>query len=179
MCHLLPAHFLTDSTGITSEESEDILPGYSTFYSPSFREVFPYLLASLVHYHEYLCELQGRHPRHPLFLQRVWTSGILIRLKDKVGTGCSMNPISKLVAMSVPPHLVLANRTVTIENSNWRIEHGYRDPHHRIAAGVKEQHVTKFSCWRCSAYDTAADDGPHGWNENSDISSYCKWSWWV
>ena len=133
------------------------------------------MLASLVHYHEYLCELQGRHPRHPLFLQRVWTSGILIRLKDKVGTGCSMNPISKLVAMSVPPHLVLANRTVTIENQIDVLSMDIETLITELPQELKNSMLQNFHVEGVlPIYDTAADNGPHRWNENSDISSYCK-----
>lgn len=106
----LPAHFLTADNGVTSEEWERILPGYSTYYPLSFREVIPYLLASLVYHRVYLQELQSSHPRHPLFLQNVWTSGILDKIKDRVGAGCNRNPVSKMFATGVPPHLVLANR---------------------------------------------------------------------
>ena len=111
----LPAHFLADDTGMTSDDWQDILPGYATFYPLGFREVMPYLLASLVHHRDHLIQLQAHHPRHPLFNQRVWTSGILERLQGRVGTGCNRNPISKLFATGVPPHLVLANRFVELE----------------------------------------------------------------
>jgi hypothetical protein len=49
-------------------------------------------------------------------LQRVWTSGTLERLKDAVGAGCNKNPVSKMVATGVPPHLVLANRMTDMQN---------------------------------------------------------------
>jgi hypothetical protein len=79
----LPPHFLqTDEEYLTSEEWDDILPGYSTFYPLNFREVIPFLLASLIYHQPYLVSLQATNPRHPLFLQRVWTSGVLVRLKD-------------------------------------------------------------------------------------------------
>lgn len=104
----IPAHFLTDENGITSEGWENILPGYSLFYPMSFREFIPYLLASLVHHRQYLRELQIGHPRHPLFLQYVWTSGILEKVKDSLGAGCNRNPTSKMFSTGVPPHLVLA-----------------------------------------------------------------------
>jgi hypothetical protein len=94
----LPAHFSAMDTGISPTEWEDILPGYSSFYPLNFREVIPYLLASLVHHRDYLDDLRIRHPRHPLFLQRVWTTGILSRLKDMVVTGCNRNPVSKMFA---------------------------------------------------------------------------------
>ena len=49
----------------------------------SFREVIPYLLASLVHHRPYLREMQASHPSS-LFLQYVWMSGILERAKDSI-----------------------------------------------------------------------------------------------
>jgi hypothetical protein len=111
----LPAHFLTADNGLSSQEWEDILPGYSTYYPLSFREVIPYLLASLVYHKDYLKDLQSNHPRHPLFLQHVWTSGILDKIKDRVGAGCNRNPVSKMFATGVPPHLVLANRIAEMQ----------------------------------------------------------------
>jgi hypothetical protein len=112
----LPPHFLrSDGEILTSDEWNDILPGYSTFYPLNFREVIPYLLASLIYHQPYLASFQETNPRHPLFLQRVWTSGILVRLKDLVGAGCNSNPISKLTATGVPPHLVLASSIIGIQ----------------------------------------------------------------
>ena len=112
----LPPHFLNSAGDcLSSDEWEDILPGYSTFYPPNFREVVPFLLASLIYHQQYLAALQTTNSRHPLFLQRVWTSGILVRLKDMVGAGCNRNPISKLTATGVPPHLILANSIVDLK----------------------------------------------------------------
>ena len=113
----LPPHFLRNNEDcLSTAEWEDILPGFSKFYPKNFREVVPFLLASLIYHQQYLTELQVSNPRHPLFLQRVWTSGVLIRLKDKVGAGCNRNPISKLTATGVPPHLVLANSIVGLRH---------------------------------------------------------------
>ena len=92
------------------------MPGYSTFYPKNFREVVPFLLASLIYHQPYLASLRASNPRHPLFLQRVWTSGVLIRLKDTVGAGCNRNPTSKLTATGVPPHLILANSIVDLRH---------------------------------------------------------------
>ena len=113
----LPPHFLrTEEECLSAEQWEDILPGYSTFYPSTFREVIPYLLASLVYHQTYLANLQESNPRHPLFLQRVWVSGTLLRLKDKVGAGCNRHPVSKMTATGIPPHLVIANRLVDLQS---------------------------------------------------------------
>ena len=103
----LPPHFLRHHEEcLTTAEWEEYLPGYKTFYPVTFREVIPYLFASLVYHQPYLATLSSGHP---LFLQRVWTSGVLIRMKDMVGAGCNCNPVSKLTATGVPPHLIVAN----------------------------------------------------------------------
>lgn len=101
---------------MTSAEWEDILPGYSTFYPKNFREVVPFLLASLIYHQPYLLSLQASSPRHPIFLQRVWTSGVLVQLKDMIDAGCNRNPTSKLTATGVPPHLILANSIVDLRH---------------------------------------------------------------
>jgi hypothetical protein len=111
----LPAHILTLESGLTTAVWDDILPGYTTYYPLNFREVVPYLLASLVYHRSYLLAIQDKHPQHPLFLQTVWTSGILERLQDKVGAGCNRNPVSTMTATGVPPHLVLANQIVDMQ----------------------------------------------------------------
>lgn len=103
----LPPHFIGPT--LTTAQWEEILPGYSTFFPLNFREVIPFLLASLVYHQPYLADLQTKNPRHPLFQQRVWTSGTLIRLKDEVSAGCNRNPLTKMSATGVPPHLILAN----------------------------------------------------------------------
>ena len=101
---------------MSSEQLEDILPGYSTYYPSTFREVIPYQLASLVYHQPFLAKLLEKNPKHPLFLQRVWTSGTLLRLKDKVEAGCNRHPVSKMTATGVPPNLVIANRLVDLQN---------------------------------------------------------------
>ena len=112
----LPPHFLSsDAESMTAAQWEEVLPGYSTVYPLNFREVIPFLLASLVYHQPYLAQMQARQPRHPLFLQRVWTNGTLLHLKDAVGAGCSRNPISKMTVTGVPPNLVFANKMVDMQ----------------------------------------------------------------
>lgn len=59
--------------------------------------------------------MKVRNPRHPLFLQRVWTSGVLERLTPNVEAGCNRNAKSRMFATGVPPHLVIANSIVGIQ----------------------------------------------------------------
>jgi hypothetical protein len=53
---------------------------------------------------------------HPLFIQRVWTSGIMNRLKDKILSGCGRNDKSKMFATGIPPHILLANELIKLES---------------------------------------------------------------
>ena len=55
-------------------------------------------------------------PQHPIFISRVWTSGILVSLKSKVYTGCMKNEVTKLCATGIPPHIVLCNWFKTMES---------------------------------------------------------------
>ena len=105
----LPAHFdLTRGPILSVEEWEEILPGYSTFYPETFRVVLPFLLAQIVYHRTWLKDTLAEN--HPFFNQRVWTSGIIDRLKleDKVLAGVMTNEVSGLSATGVPPHIVLA-----------------------------------------------------------------------
>ena len=112
----LPPHFLHSYEDcLSSEEWEEFLPGYKKFYPSNFREVIPYLLASLIYHQPYLVTLSLSNPGHPLFLQRIWTSGVLVRMKEMVGAGCNRNPVSKMTATGVPPHLVLAHSIVGLQ----------------------------------------------------------------
>lgn len=108
----LPPHF--HDVVLTLAEWEEILPGYTTFYPESFRQVIPYLLASLTYHKNYLENCLPKN--HPLFYQRVWTSGIMNRLSSQVYAGVGRNPITKLVATGIPPHILLANRVVELES---------------------------------------------------------------
>jgi hypothetical protein len=138
----LPPHF-TD-TGVcilTEDEWNEILPGYSTYYPLNFREVIPYLLASLVYHQPYLA---GLHKNHPLFKQRVWTSGILINLKDKVGAGCNRNEISKMTATGVPPHLIIGNTVVGLQNEMKEMKVQVLQKLDQLPQSLKEAMLTNF-----------------------------------
>jgi len=102
----LPPHFdLSDGPILTVEEWEEILPNYSTFYPATFRVALAYMLASLVYHQDWMME--NFPPNHPIFISRVWTSGVLNRLKPKVHTGCLKNDKTGLCATGIPPHVVL------------------------------------------------------------------------
>jgi hypothetical protein len=121
----LPPHFAVSGDNndsiLTLTEWEQILPGYSSFYPKSFRPVIPFLLASLVFHQSYLAEKLPRN--HALFTQRVWTSGILTRLKDKVLTGCGKNEVSKLCATGIPPFVMIAKEVADLRRELTLMNH--------------------------------------------------------
>ena len=141
----LPPHFLlSEEECLSSAQWEDILPGYSTFYPSTFRVVIPYLLASLIHHQPYLAGLQASNPRHPLFLQRVWTSGVLLRLKSMVGAGCNRNPVSKMTATGIPPHLVIANRIVDLQKDMESMKDQIISKLEQLPAALKQSMLENF-----------------------------------
>lgn len=86
----LPPHFdLSEGAILTVSQWEEILPNYSTFYPKSFKAALNYLLASLVYHQDWIKD--NFDPQHPIFISRVWTSGVLMSLKPKVYTGCMTN----------------------------------------------------------------------------------------
>lgn len=102
----LPPHFDIRSGEILTEQQwQDILPGYSTFYPISFRPTIVHLLASLVFHQPYLERTLAAS--HPLKLTRLWTSGVLISLRDKVESGVVYNPKTNLSATGIPPHILV------------------------------------------------------------------------
>ena len=110
----LPPHFdLSQGPVLTVSEWEDILPGYSTYYPQSFRQVLPFLLASLVYHREFLRERLD--PAHPLFLTRLWTSNVITALAPKVYAGTGKHPVTNLTATGIPPHILLANELVALK----------------------------------------------------------------
>jgi hypothetical protein len=93
---VLPPHFNeVDGPVLDLEEWDRILPGYATFYPTEFRAAIPFLLASLVYHCDYLGTTLPRH--HPFFLTRVWTEGVLLRLKPKVLSGEIQNSYSGMI----------------------------------------------------------------------------------
>lgn len=110
----LPPHFdLPNGEILSIEQWELILPGYSTFYPTSFQQVVPFLLASLIYHKQFLKD--HLPAQHPLFLTRVWTSGLMDGLAPRVHAGCGRNPVTKLTATGIPPHIVLANEIVELK----------------------------------------------------------------
>jgi len=113
----LPPHFDLSSGDILSVQEWDlILPGYSnnTVYPDKFRQVMPFLLASIVYHKDWI--VLNFPARHPLFLTSLWTSGIMDRLIARVYAGTMKNPVTKLAASGIPPHILLANELCNVRS---------------------------------------------------------------
>ena len=109
----LPAHFdLSAGEVLSVTQWEEILPGYSTFYPQSFRQVLPFLLASICFHRQFLVD--NLPATHPLFLTRLWTSGLVATLEQKVHTGTGQHPVTRMRATGIPPHILLANEFVAL-----------------------------------------------------------------
>lgn len=109
----LPPHFVNSvAPPVSGEEYDDIMPGYSNF-PDCFVSVIPFLLASLAYHRKWI--ESNFEPTHPIFLSRVWTSGILVRLELIVELGCSRNAKSGMVASGIPANIVMANRLFNVE----------------------------------------------------------------
>jgi hypothetical protein len=103
----LPPHFIIGEALLSDAVYKDIIGGFG--YLPQcFRPVIPYLVASLVHHKGFLSEHLAQS--HPLFHSRLWVSGLLEKLSEKVLLGCGENTISQMTATGVSPTLVLANQ---------------------------------------------------------------------
>ena len=141
---ILPPHF-DDTNGpvLSVEEWEDILPGFTSFYPENFRVALPYLLASLAYHHDWLLETLS--PNHPLFLQRVWTSGILQRLRPKVLTGVFRNDVSRMNATGVPPNVILANRMSSLEANVGNLSRDMRGMQTTLPEALCTRMLDKFT----------------------------------
>jgi hypothetical protein len=118
---VLPPHFnINDDTLLSVQEWEDILPGYSTYYPEQFRVAIPFLLASLVYHLDWLKTKLS--PNHVLWMQRVYTSNVLEKLKSKVFVGIFANKVTNLKASGVPPYVILNHRLCELECNLVRIE---------------------------------------------------------
>lgn len=103
----LPPHFdMSRGDPLSVEEWEEIVPGYAKFYPDSFRQVLPYLLASIVYHRKWLVE--NLHANHPLFQTSVWRDGIPERLAGDVLCGYGRNTQSGMMATGIPSTVLLA-----------------------------------------------------------------------
>ena len=116
----LPPHFNQKKGNVlTNAEWEFICPGYLEYFPPIFKQVLPYLLASLIFHQDWLKE--NLPPNHPLFNQTVWKGetgkeNIMVKLKDKVLTGCGDNDVSGMHATGVPPHVIIAGELAAVKD---------------------------------------------------------------
>ena len=104
----LPPHFAHGDLASEAWSWNDILPNYETNYPQEFKQVIPYLLASLVYHRIWLKDTLP--VCHPFFTSRVWTSGKLDELASKVETGYMRNERTGMSASGIPPHIITLDK---------------------------------------------------------------------
>ena len=106
----LPPHFDQATLNLfTTEEWEMLLPEYSTWYPPKFRQVIPFLVASLGYHKQWL--IDNLHPNHRLFNSRLWTNEkFQLELIPRILSGTFYNRTGGLRATGVPCHLIIARK---------------------------------------------------------------------
>ena len=111
---VLSAYF-TGSVVLSEEEWSTICPCYKD-YPVGFQACLPYLLATLVQHYDWMTEKDdnGSHKNisqhHPIFLSRVITSGIVVRLRAMVICNVTSGrcEATGMTATGIPPHIDLA-----------------------------------------------------------------------
>jgi hypothetical protein len=98
----LPPHFSPEC----NVNWDLILPCYNQ-YPNTFKQVVPYLLASLVYHEQWLKD--NLNITHPLFSSALFSSGELKSYRPFVLLGEGHCAITKLGATGIPPHLAMAN----------------------------------------------------------------------
>lgn len=109
----LPPHYSNETLAQLSDEFwNEIVSGYDNFPS-SFRNVFPFLLASLFYHEQYL--RANLDARHPLWTSRVFTHNAhlgMLRTSTLVGIGrCK---VTGLRATGIPAHLAIAAKVAEL-----------------------------------------------------------------
>jgi hypothetical protein len=140
---VLPPHFAQKHEILNTEEWEDILPGYSTFYPMTFRVAIPYLLASLVHHRQWLAETLPNN--HPFFMTRLMRNKtILDTLVPLVLTGHNINKESGLSATGIPPHIVISERLRTVEKSITEFRQSYSENFNSLPEKLRDSLLSNF-----------------------------------
>jgi hypothetical protein len=92
-----------------------ILPSYNK-YPNTFKQVVPYLLASIVYHEQWLRE--NLSTNHPLFSTHLFASSngfsILNQYRNNITLGVGRSSRSTMIATGIPPHLALANELLGV-----------------------------------------------------------------
>lgn len=120
---ILPPHF-SSSLVITTEEWAEILPNYQE-YPDSFQTVLPYLLASLVHHYDWICDkdnignYKNINKHHPILNSRLFTNASTITsLRGKLISNCLSSSSSGMQATGIPATVGLKRKIIELTDSN-------------------------------------------------------------
>ena len=110
----LPPHFI-DTFEMTNKEWLQTLPIYNS-YPNTFKQVVPYLLASIVYHEEWL--RNNLHNNHPLFSTQLFTYYVNLNyFRNNIVTGIGRCNKSKMIATGIPPHLALVNQLIGLSTN--------------------------------------------------------------
>jgi hypothetical protein len=98
----------------------------------------------VMHYPYLSSAILGRIREFEPQAQRVWTSGVMSRLKEKVGARCNRNPISTMTATGVPPHLVLANSVAKLQRKMVCMKEDIIDKLEHLPEALKQSMLEDF-----------------------------------
>lgn len=107
---VLPPRF-DKNVCLDDETWAQVHPEFHAF-PPAFKEVMPYLLATLVHHRTFL--RTNLAADHPLFQTYLWTSGLIDRFGGHVLVGEKKCEVTGLVATGVPQHVVIMHELVSV-----------------------------------------------------------------
>lgn len=96
---------------IDDETWAQVHPEFAAFPS-GFKEVMPYLFATLVHQRDFL--RRNLQADHPLFQTYLWTSGLIDRFGNHVLLGNKKCDVTRLDATGVPQHVLIMHELVSV-----------------------------------------------------------------
>ena len=106
----LPPHFDLDFN-LAIVDWNMILPCYNK-YPNTFKQVVPYLLASIVYHEQWL--RNNLCTNHPLFSTHLFSSGLMNQYRNNITIGGGRCTRSTMIATGIPPHLALANELLGV-----------------------------------------------------------------
>ncbi len=133
----LPPHFPHAILETLAEADwAGMLENYAA-YTPAFRGILPFLLASLVYHDDWLHE--NLDCQHPLFDSRVYASGRVSTLKSSVLVGQGHCPVTDLRATGVPANIVIARNVKQLSERVDELESGCKRRHEETIDMLREE----------------------------------------
>lgn len=108
----------------------------------SFRQVIPYLLASILYHRSFIFENLPK--KHPIFLQRFWDYRYLSLLFPNLQAGTEKNEMTKMTASGIPPNILLANEITTVKEDLQIMDQGIKRSLEELPETIKRNMLDNF-----------------------------------